>query len=48
MGNPIAAVNRGRTRADHVFTLKVEHGCGEVLTDLVETLSATALAAVAT
>jgi hypothetical protein len=32
--------NRGRTRADHLFTLKVEHGCGEVLTDLVETLSA--------
>jgi len=23
-----------------VFTLKVERGCGEVLTDLVETLSA--------
>ena len=40
MGKPIAAINRGRTRADHLFTLKVEHGCGEVLTDLVETLSA--------
>lgn len=40
MGKPIAAINRGRTRADHLFTLKVEDGCGEVLTDLVETLSA--------
>ena len=40
IGKPIAAINRGRTRADHLFTLKVEHGCGEVLTDLVETLSA--------
>ena len=36
---PIAAINRGRTRADHLFTLKVEHGCGEALTDLVETLA---------
>ena len=40
MYKPIAAINRGRTRADHLFTLKVEHGCGEALTDLVETLSA--------
>ncbi len=48
MDKPIAAINRGRTRADQLFTLKVERGCGEVLTDLVETLSATALAAVAT
>ncbi len=40
MGKPIAAINRGRTRADHLFTLKVEHGCGEALTDLVETLAA--------
>jgi hypothetical protein len=32
-------INR-RTRADHLFTLKIEHGCGEALTDLVETLSA--------
>jgi hypothetical protein len=33
--------NRGArsSRADHLFTLKVEHGCSEVLTDLVETLS---------
>ena len=40
MGKPIAAVNLGRTRADHLFTLKVEHGCGEALTDLVERVSA--------
>ena len=39
MGKPIAATHRGRTRADHLFALKVEDGCGEVLTDLVETLS---------
>ena len=39
MGKPIAAINRGRTRADHLFTLKVEHGCGEALTDLVEALA---------
>jgi NAD-dependent SIR2 family protein deacetylase len=40
IGKPIAAINRGRTRADHLFTLKVEHGCGEALTDLIETLAA--------
>jgi NAD-dependent SIR2 family protein deacetylase len=39
LGKPIAAINRGRTRADQLFTLKVEHGCGEALTDLVETLA---------
>jgi len=39
MGKPVAAINRGRTRADHLFTLKVEHGCGEALTDLVEALA---------
>ena len=40
MGKPIAAINRGRTRADHLFALKVEYGCGEALTDLVEALAA--------
>ena len=39
LGKPIAAINRGRTRADHLFTLKVERGCGEALTDLIETLA---------
>ena len=46
MGKPIAAINRGRTRADHLFALKVEHGCAETLTDLVETLGAIPLAAI--
>jgi NAD-dependent SIR2 family protein deacetylase len=40
LGKPIAAINRGRTRADHLFTLKAEQGCGDALTDLVETLAA--------
>lgn len=40
MGKPIAAINRGRTRADHLFTLKVEGACAQVLTTLVERLSA--------
>jgi len=39
LGKPIAAINRGRTRADHLFTLKVERDCGEALTDLVDTLA---------
>jgi NAD-dependent SIR2 family protein deacetylase len=39
LGKPIAAINRGRTRADRQFALKIEHGCGEALTDLVDTLA---------
>jgi NAD-dependent SIR2 family protein deacetylase len=39
-GKPIAAINRGRTRADHLFGLKVEDECSEALTELVEALSA--------
>ncbi len=39
-GKPIAAINRGRTRADQLFTLKVEDSCGAVLAALVEGLSA--------
>jgi NAD-dependent SIR2 family protein deacetylase len=35
-GKPIAAVNLGRTRADALFTLKIEQPCGEVLTALSE------------
>jgi NAD-dependent SIR2 family protein deacetylase len=31
-GKPIAAVNLGRTRADHLFALKINEPCGEVLT----------------
>ncbi|MBN8885393.1 MAG: NAD-dependent protein deacetylase [Rudaea sp.] len=30
-GKPIAAVNRGRTRADDLFALKIERDCAEVL-----------------
>jgi NAD-dependent SIR2 family protein deacetylase len=30
-GKPIAAVNLGRTRADHLFTLKISEPCGEAL-----------------
>ncbi len=37
-GKPIIAVNRGRTRADPELELKVEGGCGEVLSQLVQTL----------
>jgi len=37
-GKPIAAINRGRTRADDLFTLKVERACAEMLTTLVERL----------
>ena len=35
MGKPIAAINRGRTRADHLFTLKVDGSCAEALSSLV-------------
>ncbi len=35
-GKPIAAINRGRTRADHLFALKVERSCADVLTALVD------------
>ena len=35
LGKPIAAINRGRTRADHLFALKVEQSCAEALTALV-------------
>jgi len=30
-GKPIAAINLGRTRADHLFALKISEPCGEVL-----------------
>ena len=38
LGKPIAAVNRGRTRADDLFTLKVEAECGEALAAVVDGL----------
>jgi NAD-dependent SIR2 family protein deacetylase len=37
-GKPIAAVNLGRTRADHLLALKIERPCAEALTSLVERL----------
>ena len=37
-GKPIAAINRGRTRADHLFTLKVSEPCAQALTAAVERL----------
>jgi NAD-dependent SIR2 family protein deacetylase len=33
-GTPIAAVNVGRTRADHLLTLKIEHRCARTLGSL--------------
>jgi NAD-dependent SIR2 family protein deacetylase len=38
MGKPIAAINLGHTRADHLFRLKVERPCADVLVDLVHML----------
>jgi NAD-dependent SIR2 family protein deacetylase len=37
-GTPIAAVNLGRTRADHLLALKVMEPCGLALTALIEML----------
>ena len=34
MGKSIAAVNLGRTRADHLLTLKIERSCAEALGSL--------------
>ncbi len=34
MQKPIAAINLGRTRADHLFQVKIERPCAEVLVDL--------------
>ena len=36
---PIAAVNIGRTRADHLFEVKIERPCAEVLVDLARTVT---------
>ncbi|HEY0334903.1 MAG TPA: NAD-dependent protein deacetylase [Stenotrophomonas sp.] len=35
-GLPVAALNKGRTRADDLLTLKVEHGCAPALSFLLE------------
>lgn len=39
LGKPIAAINLGRTRADHLFAMKVEASCGATLTALVDALA---------
>ena len=33
-GKPIAIVNRGKTRADDIATIKVDADCGDVLSQL--------------
>jgi NAD-dependent SIR2 family protein deacetylase len=38
LGKPIAAINRGRTRADPLFAIKVEQPCADVLGALVDRL----------
>jgi len=40
IGKPIAAINLGRTRADHLFSCKVERPCAEALMGLVHALHA--------
>ncbi len=42
LGIPIAIVNRGRTRGDHLATVKIDGGCSELLTLLSTELSAIA------
>jgi len=42
LGMPIAAVNLGRTRADHLFALKVEQACALALTAALGELEACA------
>ncbi len=37
-GKPVVAVNRGRTRADHLLALKVDADCGEALSQLAASL----------
>jgi NAD-dependent SIR2 family protein deacetylase len=39
-GLPIAAINLGRTRADTLFSLKIEQACGETLSRLLDMLPA--------
>lgn len=37
-GKPVVIINRGDTDADHIATVKIDAGIGEVLPDLVERL----------
>ena len=38
-GKPIAAINLGRTRADHLLSLKIERSCAEALGSLLAALA---------
>jgi NAD-dependent SIR2 family protein deacetylase len=38
LGRPIAALNRGRTRADTLLSLKVEEDCAAALAELATAL----------
>jgi hypothetical protein len=38
-GKPIAAINRGRTRVDHLLSVKVEDNCATVLHALLATMN---------
>ena len=38
MDKPIAAINLGRTRADHLLSLKIERSCADALRSLIERL----------
>lgn len=40
LGKPMAAINLGRTRADHLLALKIEGPCAAVLTSLAEHMGA--------
>jgi NAD-dependent SIR2 family protein deacetylase len=43
MRKPIAAINLGRTRADHLFEVKICRPCAEVLVDLSRAMDSTRL-----
>jgi NAD-dependent SIR2 family protein deacetylase len=40
-GKPVAAINLGRTRADHLLTLKIAAPCAEALSSVLVTLEGT-------
>ena len=42
-GLPVAALNRGRTRADELLSLKVEADCAQTLAFLLDASAPTAL-----
>jgi len=40
-GKPVVAVNRGRTRADHLLALKLQADCAQVLQEIGELMAGT-------